>query len=172
MILEVGDIGYQVFISPILLSEVRIGQGLELYTKQHVKEDGIELYGFQAPEELELFNALDSVSGVGPKSALGIISIANVAEIKQAISRGDPSVLTRVSGIGKKTAERIILELREKIADEVGVMAAAPGDSEIIEALVSLGYKASQARQAARQMPASAKTVSEKIKAALQLLGR
>ena len=121
IILGVRDVGYKVHVNPTQYAEISIKQDLELYTYQHVREDMLGLYGFKGLEDLEMFELLLSISGVGPKSALGVLAIANVADIKDSIAQGDSSLLTKVSGIGKKTAERIVLELRDKVGS-VGAM--------------------------------------------------
>jgi len=117
IIVEVNNIGYQVFVNPIMFADFDVGQAVEIYTHQYVREDALDLYGFKSLEELEMFELLLSISGIGPKSALGVLSVASVADIKESISRGDSSLLTKVSGIGRKTAERVVLELREKISE-------------------------------------------------------
>ena len=126
-IIRVSDVGYKVFLNPTMLAEIVVGQELELYTHQYVREDSLDLFGFSSVSELELFELLISVSGVGPKSALGVLSVAGPEDIKNSIMRGDSHLLTKVSGIGKKTAERIVLELREK----VGNLESGIGNKEI-----------------------------------------
>src|SRR5512140_3237923 len=106
IIIDVADIGYQVFVNPVMYAELTIGDVLEIYIHHNVREDAETLYGFKNLEELEMFELLLSISGVGPKSALGVLSIAKVEDIKSAIVRGDATMLTKVSGIGRKTAER------------------------------------------------------------------
>lgn len=175
IILEAGHIGYQVFINPVFYSELSINQELEVYTHQHVREDALDLYGFVNLEQLEMFELLLSISGIGPKSALGALAVAGVDELKETIAQGDPSLLTKVSGIGKKTAERIVLELREK----VGSLAAGTGrghtgastSGDEIDALVALGYSTAQAREALRGVDPALKDSSARIKEALKKLG-
>ncbi|PIT93549.1 Holliday junction branch migration protein RuvA, partial [Candidatus Falkowbacteria bacterium CG10_big_fil_rev_8_21_14_0_10_43_11] len=106
VILEVNNIGYQVFINAGMYADLNIGQEAEFYLYHNVREDADDLYGFKDFAELEFFKLLLSVSGVGPKSALGILGLASVTDIKESIGAGDPSLLNKVSGIGKKTAER------------------------------------------------------------------
>lgn len=174
IILQTGNIGYKVFIMSTLDIEK---EELELFTYLNVREDALTLYGFSTYEELELFEILISVTGVGPKSGLGIMSLSDPATIKFAIAKGDSSILTRVSGIGKKTAERIILELRNKFSvsenDKLGNKGKEISDhSDALEALVSLGYAPSQAKKALSKVSADIKDVGEKIKMALKELGR
>ncbi|NQU77073.1 Holliday junction branch migration protein RuvA [Candidatus Falkowbacteria bacterium] len=170
LILNVSGVGYQVHTTPSFLEKSVQGQEIELYTHLHVREDCQELYGFQKKEELEFFTKLISVSGIGPKSALGVFALAKVAEIKQAIANGDIAFLTRLSGIGKKTAERVVVDLRGKI----DLTDPAPGltgsNSDAVEALTGLGYSHSQAIEALRQ--STAETVEDRLKQALKILGK
>lgn len=175
LIIEVADVGYQVFTSPAMYADLVAGEPIEVYTHQYVREDALDLYGFSSLEELEMFELLISITGVGPKSALGILSIAKVSEIKDSIARGDSHLLTKVSGIGRKTAERIILELREKIGAlgfGAGPAGGAVTGGDEIDALTSLGYSLQQAREALRQIDPAVKDPGERIRQALKLLGK
>ena len=176
VILEVNNIGYQVFLAPLLYADLNLNQEMEFYTYQQVREDALNLYGFRNMEELELFELLLSISGVGPKSALGVMSIATVADIKESIFRGDPALLTKVSGIGRKTAERVVLELKEKIGklvvDDGKSYVNNLGSSDEIDALMALGYSLSQAREALNGVDAKTKDSSERIRQALKMLGK
>ena len=178
LILEVADIGYQVFVNPVMYAELTIGDQLEIYTHHYVREDAETLYGFKNLEELEMFELLLSISGVGPKSALGVLSIAKVEDIKSSIARGDATMLTKVSGIGRKTAERIVLDLRDKIAiiggSVFGGMSGgdSSSNSDEIDALVTLGYSAQQAREALRQIDPKIVKPGERIRGALKILSR
>ena len=176
VILEVNNIGYQVFISPLLYADLNFNQEVELYTYQYVREDALNLYGFKNREDLELFEMLLSISGIGPKSALGVMSIATTADIKESISRGDSALLTKVSGIGRKTAERVVLELREKIGKLGGgdgkLGGGYLGSSDEIDALMALGYSLSQAREALNNVDAKIKDSGERIRQALKKLGK
>jgi Holliday junction DNA helicase RuvA len=146
---------------------------LELYTHTYVREDTFALYGFIILDELEMFELLISISGIGPKAAIGILSIAEPKTIRAAVISGDSSILTRVSGVGKKTAERVILELKNRIEELPGEdQGAAKADSEAIEALASLGYSVSQSREALKSVPEKVKDVSERVRAALKNLGK
>lgn len=174
VILDVRDVGYKVFLNASALSESKPGDPAEFFIYQHVREDILALYGFKSAEELEIFELLLSISGVGPKSALGITAIASPDEIKHGIASGDSSLLTKVSGIGKKTAERVVLELREKVAS-LGLSAGLPGQSDEmrvsgdeIDALMALGYNLQQARDALRKVDPSIKSSGERIREALR----
>jgi len=171
LILEVNDVGYKIYCLALLLEEVSIGQELELHTYQYIREDAMDLFGFTNLEELEIFKKLNSVAGIGPKTALGVLTVSSPTEIMEAVGRNDPSLLTKVSGIGKKTAERIVLELKGKMPKALKVADEGSGNAEVIEALMGLGYKIKDAREAVRKIPKSVTETSEKVKAALKLLG-
>ena len=177
VILKVGDIGYKIFINSVFYADFRIGQEAEVYTHQYVREDSLDLYGFRNMEELEMFELLLSVSGIGPKTALGVLSVGSVADIRESIGSGDAHLLTKVSGIGKKTAERAILELREKVGYLESVIRSGEAGKGImtgdeIDALMALGYSMSQARDTLRQVDPIIKDSGQRIKEALKRLGR
>lgn len=172
VIVNVRDVGYKVFVNLTTHIELDIGQSVEFYVHHHIKEDMSDLYGFFKMEQLEMFEMLLSISGVGPKSALGVLGIAQVNQIKETIAQGDPSLLTKVSGIGKKTAERMVLELREKVgrAEEPGSGGASSisASSDEIDALMALGYSMVQAREALKKVDPEIKDSGERIRAALR----
>ncbi|MFA6096221.1 MAG: Holliday junction branch migration protein RuvA [Candidatus Paceibacterota bacterium] len=174
VIVSTGNIGYKVFA---LSDSSKIGDTVEFFTYLNVREDALTLYGFPDYGDLELFEHLISVSGIGPKTALGVLSLADSRTIKIAIAKEDSSILTRVSGIGKKTAERIILELKNKFSisdvdrsEEKGKEISDHSDA--FEALVSLGYSSFQAKKALSEISPEIKDVGERIKMALKELGR
>ena len=180
VVIKVGGVGYRVFCGPSTLAALSVGQQAELHTHHLVREDAQALYGFRSHEELACFELLTTVSGVGPKVGLAIVSSRPVADLQLAILQGDEAVLTAVSGVGKRLAGRIVLELREKVAaggaiaaGAVGPGAAGASESEVMGALQALGYTASEARDAARQavaaLPASA-SLEDRVKAALGVL--
>ncbi len=179
VIIDIRDVGYKVFVNPTQYTELDIGQLIELYTYQHVREDALDLYGFNTLENLEMFEMLLSISGIGPKSALGVLAIATTEDIRESILRGDPSLLTKVSGIGKKTAERVVLELREKV-DKQGLgirdqglgKTAGNARSDEIDALMALGYSMQQAREALHKVDPSIKDSGDRIKEALKNIGK
>lgn len=176
VIVETNNVGYQVFVNATMYADFSIGQEIEIYTHQYVREDALDLYGFKSLEDLEMFELLLSISGIGPKSALGVLAIASVDDIKDSIAQGDSALLTKVSGIGKKTAERVVLELREKIShlmgatSEGGQIGATSGDE--IDALMALGYSMTQARDALRGVDSEIKDSGDRIKEALKKLGK
>lgn len=176
VIIETANIGYQVFCGETLLNDLRLDSEVEIYTHHHIREEANDLYGFKALEDLELFELLLTVSGVGPKSALGILSIATSGDIKEAIIRGDANLLTKVSGIGKKTAERLVLELKTKIIRSGGlsitINSASLAGSDEIDALMSLGYSLSEARAALNSVDPGVIDSGERVKAALKKMTR
>ena len=171
---NVNDIGYKAFVIASILNKAKVGQEMEIFCYQNVREDAIELFGFANRAELETFEKLITVSGIGPKTALNALSVAKIDEIESAIISGDASVLTKISGIGKKTAERIVLELKNKYKglSEVGGKIIQSEDADVIDALVGLGYSTDQARDVLRQIDKNIKGTEKKVKAALQLLSK
>jgi holliday junction DNA helicase RuvA len=180
VVLEAGGVGYRVYCGPGTLTALREGSRVRLHTHHLVREDLQALYGFRTPEDLGFFELLITVTGVGPKVALAIVSSRPVADLQLAILQGDDAVLTAVSGVGKKLAARIVLELQEKVSAAGGLAgAAAPGvgsaETEVVAALQALGYSATEAREAARRavasLPAGA-SLEDRVKGALRALRR
>lgn len=172
VIVENNGIGYKVFVTSHTLGKLAGGGDAHLFLYTYVREDTLALYGFLENADLAMFEMLISVSGIGPKAALGILSIADAKTIRMAISREDPSILTRVSGVGKKTADRVILELRNKILklpameeEEISV------DADTLEALTTMGYSANEAREALKNIPKDVTDVGERVKYALRGIG-
>ncbi|MFA5954361.1 MAG: Holliday junction branch migration protein RuvA [Patescibacteria group bacterium] len=176
VVVGVGGIGYQVYVTPTALVSLTVGDAVTLYTHQYVREDALELYGFLEAEERTMFTILIGVSGIGPKSGLGILSITTPEQLRSAIASGDVHILTKVSGIGKKTAERLLIELKDVFAAEAkarGETAKMPaGDVEVIEALERLGYSPIEARRALETLPEDIKGSEERLRAVLQSLGK
>lgn len=173
VILDVGGVGYKVFLTDFTLGKIAGSAEGSFFIYTHVREDVLALYGFVSLEEKEMFELLISISGIGPKAAMGILSIADPISIQTAILNNDSTILTKVSGVGKKTAERVILELQNKVADmPMGERADALVDSETIEALMSMGYTAFQAREALKLIPKEIESIEEKIKFALRKMGK
>jgi Holliday junction DNA helicase RuvA len=179
LILEVGGVGYRVFAAPSVLAGTPVGGRLKLFTHHLVREDLQALYGFRSPEELGFFGLLLTVTGVGPKVALAIVGSRAVGDLQLAILSDDLALLTAVPGVGRKLAARVVLELKEKVA-AAGVAAgaaagggAAGGESEVVAALLALGYSAAEARQASREalMDLTAGSrLEDRVKAALRTL--
>jgi len=172
VILETGSVGYKIYVTPIVLVPAKVGQDLSLVIHTYVREDQITLYGFERLPELEFFELLLTVSGVGPKSAIGIMSLASLEMIKSAIVSEDPSVFTKVSGIGRKTAERVIVELKEKLKSEVDSSPVAQEHSDAVDALLALGYSQQEARDALKKVPKELSSLSDKVKLALKNLNK
>ncbi len=170
-----GQIGYRIFLLPKLLDQIKPNQQLELYIYLRHKDEAMDLYGFKNKEDLEFFELLLTISGVGPKSALGILEVASLTQIKKAILRDDASILYKVSGVGKKTAERIVVELKNKL-DSLPVIekeiTLTDDETEIFDALKNLGYQEKDIRQALKQIPANITDTQQKIKTALKFLSR
>jgi Holliday junction DNA helicase RuvA len=143
---------------------------VKVFTYLHVREDALELYGFSNEQELALFESLNSVSGIGPKSALGIMGIARADKLAAAINEGRTELLTRASGIGKRTAERIILELRGKLSSTTApqTLSLMESDLELEETLVALGFSQSQAKTALQEIDPKITGFKERLRAALQ----
>lgn len=173
VVVDVNNIGYKVFSTDYTLGKISGREQVELFIHTHVREDALVLYGFLNLEELEMFELLISISGIGPKAGMGILTVATPKTIRTAILNEDSSILTKVSGVGKKTAERVILELRNKVGDlSDSEKAGAIGDSDAIEALVGMGYSVTEAREALKLVPKDIADVAEIIKLALRSLGK
>ena len=172
-VVEISGIGFQIKSSfNVLKTLSQIGSEVNVFTYLHVREDALELYGFLDKEELNFFEMLIGISGIGPKSALGIMGVEKVEKLKAAISEGRAELLTKASGVGKKTAERVVLELRGKLSQEgsgkiAGLMET---DLDIVEALANLGYTKFQAKEALAKVDSKIVRMEERIKEALKLL--
>lgn len=178
LILMVNGVGYEVMVTASLLSSLPYDQEVTLYTYLSIRENAHELFGFNSRIELEFFKRLLTISGVGPKTALHILSLGPVDDLTSAIMRGDTAYLTKVAGIGKKTAERIVVELKGKLgalapASSTAQDSSATDDTaSVILALEQLGYSHEEARQAAVRVADVDGPLENKIKAALSQLGR
>ena len=176
VIVNVNGVGYLVFLPTSVLSTfVMVGKEVKLFTHLHVREDVLALYGFGTPDELRVFEILLSVSGIGPKLGLAMLSAMNPEQLIMAIGTGNADLLTSISGIGKKIASRIVLELKDKIGAgwiTTPQVESLQGNHDVLEALVSLGYSAAEAARAVASLPKSENlTLEEKIKLTLQYFG-
>lgn len=174
VVVDVQGVGYCVRV-PLAFTFAE-GTPVSLHIHTAVRDDAIDLYGFPAETDLGFFRMLMSVSGVGPKTALSIMGVAESAALKRTIASGDAAALHKVFGIGKKSAERIVVELRDKLADEAAASPAAHGgasnDSEVIEALMALGYSAAECRKALQSLGVdNGGSVKDRLGAALRQLG-
>lgn len=168
VVLDVNGVGYNVNVPVSTLLELN-GE-CSLYIHTAVREDAIDLYGFLTEEELSFFTLLISVSGIGPKTALGILNVADVKTLKRSIAGGDATMLSKVYGIGKKSAERIVVELRDKLGKEIDMTAIVGSDAEVIEALMALGYRADESRQALKHVGTDITGTHERLAGALKNL--
>ena len=173
IIVEVNNTGYRVQVPARIFESARQGQAIELFTHQYVREDSLQLFGFSKLNELSFFEQLISVSGIGPKAGLALLSQFSVTDLQQSIISGDISLLTKVSGIGKKTAERLILELKGSLADAITDSAGSGQTTtgEAVAALEQLGYSSHEALAALQDVDRSA-PVEAQIKQALTQLGQ
>ena len=175
-IINVGGIGFQVYMPTSTLSSLgKIGDEVNLHTHLHLREDNATIYGFASTDELRLFQTLLGVSGLGPKLALAMLSAMSVDKLTMAIATGSVDLLTIIPGIGKKVADRIVLELKDKIAAGwVTTPAAqlAEANTDVLAALTSLGYSVAEATRAVATLPPSSDlSLEERIKLALQYFG-
>ncbi|MDX1607972.1 MAG: Holliday junction branch migration protein RuvA [Candidatus Spechtbacterales bacterium] len=173
-IIEVGGIGYEVNLVERTAAELsgKKGRDIEVYTHYYLRETAAELYGFLEEAEREMFEILIGISGVGPKGALNVLNAASIDILQRGIAAGDTSVLTKVSGIGTKIAQKIILELKDKFGDEWSELGGdIRADSDAIEALESLGYTKAQAQKALKELPQDLESTEDKVKEALKQLG-
>lgn len=184
-VIENNGMGFLVNIpGAASFGSVEIGMGVKVYTYMNVREDDISLFGFISQDDLEMFKMLISVSGIGPKNALAILSVLNASDLRVAIVSGDAKAISNAPGVGKKSAERVILELKDKI-DIEGILGGGNEESvfvtgadvkssafgEVVEALVSMGASDSEAFKAAKAVPEADKlSVDEFLKAALKLV--
>ena len=171
--------GYRVYAAPSVLASAGAGSRLKLFTHHVVREDAQQLFGFRTVEELGFFGLLLTVTGVGPKVAMAIAGSRPAAELQLAIMQQDQAVLVSIPGIGKKLAERVIFELKEKVAAAGAAVIAVAGqpaaEGDVVGALQALGYSLPEAREAARnglQIAGAGSSLEERVKAALRVLAR
>jgi Holliday junction DNA helicase RuvA len=171
VILSVNGVGYKIATTRETAASIKGKKEAALWTHLAVREDALDLYGFADEEALIFFELLLTVPGIGPKSALAVLDIASIGTLRNAVTAGNASYLTNVSGIGKKTAAKIILELKDKVgkSDEKGV--SLSDDEEALQAMRALGYTQSEARDALRKVPAHIERASERLREALKVLG-
>jgi len=167
-IVDVTGVGYEVLALPVDLSDVRVGEEVTFNIHEVIREDQHALYGFRQAEAKQFFGRLLSINGVGPKVALAILSAASLDKLKQAIATGDPDMLRGVAGVGTKTAQRVILELKGKLDQTV----INGGGDETYQALIGLGYTNAQAAEAVAQLPSDVKDSTERVKLALKGLAK
>ena len=175
-LIDVNGVGYQVITTAKILQQLKVSEPTEIYTYLYVREDSQELFGFSSIVEVDFFKLLIGISGIGPKKALQILEQASLDDIRQAVIIDKPDHLVTVAGLSKRLAENLVMGLQSKIKDILqkgGTVAIGGGDdSEIIEALVSLGFSSDRARQAVSQVSSEIIDSEQKIKEALKILGR
>ncbi|OGZ02194.1 MAG: Holliday junction DNA helicase RuvA [Candidatus Liptonbacteria bacterium RIFCSPLOWO2_01_FULL_53_13] len=174
-VVEVSGLGLKVAMSERALAKLPPkGEKCKLFTHLHVREDALDLYGFESEDMLRFFEMLISVSGVGPKSALSVLDVAELGAILAAVKEGRPDLLTRASGVGRKTAERIVLELRSKVEakESAEIVGNMESNVDLEETLVNLGYRRDQAKLALERVDKNITKIEERLRAALAMLGR
>jgi Holliday junction DNA helicase RuvA len=171
VVVAVGGVGLRVVVPRSVLEVAQVGLPITIYTHLVLREDAIALYGFVSEEERALFNTLTSVSGVGPKMGMSILSTLTVEQLRGAVMREEAAILTRVPGVGKKTAEKIVFELKGKMGDTVlqGLTVVDDVDQEVLAALTALGYSIVEAQTAIQSIPRDApREVETRVLTALQ----
>ncbi len=170
IVIETNSLSYQVFVTDFLLEKIKVGQSIKLFTYLDVRENAIELYGFGTQPELEYFKRLRSISGIGPKSTMNILSLVRLKDLEKAILDERIDILTKVSGISKRIAQRIILELKGKIKKTGEKTSNQEDDTLVIDVLINMGYTPSQARRAVKKIPSEILGAKKRIKQALKIL--
>lgn len=171
LIVDVGGVGYEVFAPMTILGIARVGEELKMYTYHHVREDDVRLFGFSSRDELDLFKMFLGVDGVGPKVALAIFSTYPYSQICNALNSGDERFFSSVSGLGKKTAAKIVLELRGKVSQvsDSQIVSAMKRNNDVVDALVALGYSERDVFGVVQDIDSSL-SIDEQIKVALRKL--
>ena len=174
LIIDIHGVGYKVFATTETLEKAgEVGEEIALWIHHVVREDASDLFGFPTRESIGLFELLIGISGVGPKTALGILNVTTLDTIREAVETGDISYLTKISGIGKKMAEKMIIELRDKLgtSDETYISGSLKDGALAIEALKSLGYSERESRDAVKKLGKEITSTQDIVKAALKVLG-
>ncbi len=177
-ILTVSGVGYGVQLVKNDLETLSVGDFVHIYVHTHVREEALDLYGFLNKADRLMFEQLTSISGIGPKSALGILSLSDSQTLYEHVVKNNTTYLTQISGIGKKIAEKIVLELRDKLPkigfdfknDGTTVGKTGVSDVEVLEALKAMGYSPKEAKHALDNLPMGLESTSDKIKAALRVV--
>lgn len=176
LVIELGGLGLQVFVPASLSEQTRLGERITLHTYLVVRQDALTLYGFESPDSREIFTQLLTVNGVGPRLAMAILSAMDPDTIRRAVFHEQSDLLSRVPGVGKKTAQKILLQLHDRIKVVEGlapVAAMSEVDTEVLDALTTLGYSVVEAQAAIQHIPAgSPEEVSERLRLALAYFAR
>ncbi|MAF80395.1 Holliday junction branch migration protein RuvA [bacterium] len=168
LVLGVSGVGYRVSVLGSMLAVAKVGQELVVRTYHHTNDSGQSLYGFATKEDVQVFELLLTVPSVGPRTAMNILDVAPPRTLAQAVASKDIKLLTKVSGVGRKTAERILVELKEKFKDTPITGVVADVGEEAISVLTNMGYTKSQAQEVLQKLPDNIDTVEEAVKAVLQ----
>ncbi len=172
LVIEIGGVGLRVLVPAPLRGRMKVGEAIFLYTHLIVRETELSLYGFESQAERDLFNLLLGVDGVGPKASLSVLSAMSIEAVQRAIFGDEPELLSRVPGVGKKTAQKIGLYLKDRLkpVDTLAYVAAmSDADSEVLAALTALGYSVVEAQSAVQSIPKDApEDVEERLRTALQ----
>lgn len=168
-ILDVRGVGYEIKAHSRLLSELSVGDEPSIYIYEHIREDAHDLYGFATRDELEVFEILISINGIGPKVGLAICGSTTPGELRERVTKGDAGWFASLPGIGNKTAQKIILELKGQLVE---VESSSEEDVELIEALKGLGYKSAQAKEVVKSVAIEITDPSERVREALKILSK
>lgn len=170
-----GGVGLKVLVPEPTALQSTLGSDQQLHTYLQVREDALTLFGFANEDELQMFEMLLTVSGVGPKMALGALSAMSTDALRLALSNEEPALISRIPGIGKRTAEKIVLELKDKVKPSAntlaGLVIATSADSEVVEALIALGYSVVEAQRAVQNLPKDVTGVEGRLRLALSKFG-
>lgn len=169
VLITTGGVGYRVHVPTTTLARAQEGDSLMLWTHLAVREHAHDLFGFETRDELAWFELLLTVSGIGPRSALAVLNSADIKTLEDAIAGNNPAILARAIGIGKKTAEKIVLELKEKVVPRSSADGGA-SDGDVVDALVGLGYTLKEARDASRTLPKELEGTEARIREALRIV--
>ena len=175
LILDISRVGYRVLVPNEIFEKSKIGQSLKLFTFTYVREDALELFGFEALEDLKLFEQLITVSGIGPKTALSIFSFGDRDSIISAVAKADVDFFTSVPRLGRKNAQKIIIELKSKIGSLEELDLSGDGfskNNEVIMALKGFGFSVKEAQDAIKNIDKKIESVEQKIRLALKYLGK
>jgi Holliday junction DNA helicase RuvA len=172
IVMEVSNIGYKVFVTADTIHTLKIGSEISIFTYLAVRENALDLYGFISERERDIFELLISISGIGPKGAMNVLTAVSGDALVNAVQTGSTSHLIKVSGIGRKTAEKIVLELKDKLGGLAGeeTTFGLSSDIDAIEALKMLGYDANEARESLKKIDKTLTDTGAKVKAALKVL--
>lgn len=168
LIVDVNGVGYRVRVLSVLENTIQVGQPIALRIYHQVSDDSEALYGFLSKEDLRFFELLLTVPSVGPKTAMNILDVAPPKVLAQAVAASDIKLLTKISGVGRKTAERIVVELKSKFKNMPVTGIVSDVHEETLSVLINMGYSRAQAREVVQNLPTGVKSVEEAVKAALQ----